>query len=50
LGVEQTSTPEQIKEAYRSLAKRHHPDVQVSAGSGDHQPDVQKFRDVVEAY
>jgi len=39
-----------IKDAYRSLAKRHHPDVQSSDTSRDHQPDVQKFRDVVEAY
>jgi DnaJ-class molecular chaperone len=37
-----------IKDAYRSLAKRHHPDVQ--GDSSDHVPDIEKFRDIVEAY
>ena len=27
LGVDKTATPEQIKEAYRSKVKLHHPDV-----------------------
>lgn len=44
LGIENTSTPEQIKDAYRSLAKKHHPDV------SSEEPDVEKFRNVVEAY
>jgi DnaJ-class molecular chaperone len=48
LNVPTTATPEQIKEAYRALAKKHHPDVR--SGEGDHQPDVEKFRSVVEAY
>lgn len=44
LGVETTATPEQIKDAYRELAKKHHPDVVGSA------PDADKFRNVMEAY
>lgn len=27
LEIEPTSTPEQIKAAYREMAKKHHPDV-----------------------
>ena len=50
LGVESYATPEQIKDAYRTLAKRHHPDVTLSDSSIEYQPDVEKFRNVVEAY
>lgn len=50
LNVPSYATPEEIKEAYRSLAKKHHPDVRASGGEADHDPDVEKFRDVVEAY
>ena len=51
LGVQPHATNEDIKEAYRNLAKKHHPDVRSSAGEpGDFDPDVEKFRDVVEAY
>jgi len=49
LGVGATATPEQVKDAYRSLAKKHHPDVR-SSDEGVHEPDVEKFRNVVEAY
>ena len=46
-----SSTPEEIKEAYRTLAKKHHPDVRgPSDVEGEFDPDVEKFRDVVEAY
>jgi len=49
LKVPSTATPVQIKDAYRALAKKHHPDVQ-SGDQGSHDPDVDKFRSVVEAY
>lgn len=52
LEVPTFATPEEIKEAYRSLAKKYHPDVRSAADGPDaeHEPDVEKFRDVVEAY
>lgn len=52
LDIPTHSTPEEIKEAYRSLAKKYHPDVRSSTDDavGDRDPDVEKFRDVVEAY
>ena len=45
LGVENTATPEQIKDAYRAAVKMYHPDV-----AGSSAPDSEKFRDVQEAY
>lgn len=52
LEVPSHATPEEIKEAYRALAKKYHPDVRSSAddAEGERDPDVEKFRDVVEAY
>lgn len=52
LEVTSYATPEEIKEAYRALAKKYHPDVRsaTDAADAEHDPDVEKFRDVVEAY
>lgn len=52
LEVASHATPEEIKQAYRTLAKKYHPDVRSSADDAqdDRDPDVEKFRDVVEAY
>ena len=52
LGVDTTATESMIKDAYRGLAKKYHPDVRASSDlqTGEHDPDVEKFRDVVEAY
>ena len=52
LDVTSYATPEEIKEAYRALAKKYHPDVRsaTDAADAEHDPDVEKFRDVVEAY
>ena len=45
LGVERDATPEQIKKAYRSLARKHHPD----ANPGDKSAEA-KFKEVQNAY
>lgn len=51
LDIPSHATPEQVKEAYRTLAKKHHPDVRSSKDEAAlYDPDVEKFRDVVEAY
>lgn len=48
LGISKTATEEEIKTAYRALAKRFHPDVNI--GEEKHEPNVEKFRDIAEAY
>ena len=50
LDVTPTSTPEQIKEAYRMLVKRYHPDARASGPGETHEPNAEKFREVTEAY
>ena len=50
LEVAHSSTPEQIKEAYRTLVKRYHPDARASAPGDLHEPNADKFREVTEAY
>jgi molecular chaperone DnaJ len=45
LGVDKSATPEQIKSAYRKLAKQYHPDL----NEGDEQA-AQKFKEINEAY
>ena len=45
LGVEKNATPEQIKKAYRTLAKKYHPDM----NPGDDEA-ANKFKEVNEAY
>ena len=50
LGISTSATPEQIKDNYRKLAKKFHPDARSAAGSSDYTPDADKFRDVLEAY
>jgi molecular chaperone DnaJ len=45
LGVDKSATPEQIKSAYRKLAKQYHPDL----NEGNEEA-AQKFKEVNEAY
>lgn len=48
LGVPRDATPEQIKKAYRKLAREHHPDVAgADAGSEDTFKDVSRAYDVL---
>ena len=44
LGVDPGATTEQIKKAYRKLAKQYHPDVNNSPDAAD------RFREITEAY
>lgn len=45
MGITKEATPEQIKDAYRDLVKKHHPDV-----AGSSSPDANLFREIMEAY
>ncbi len=46
LGIDKGSTKDNIKRAYRGLAKEHHPDV-----NRDNQKDAEeKFKEISEAY
>ncbi len=45
LGVEKNATQEEIRKAYRKLAKQYHPDM----NKGDHKAEA-KFKDIGEAY
>jgi len=45
LGIERTATVEEVKRAYRQMARRYHPDV----NPGDHSAEEQ-FKEIAEAY
>lgn len=45
LGVERSASPEEIKKAYRRLAKQHHPDFNRDDGEAE-----KKFKEIKEAY
>jgi curved DNA-binding protein len=45
LGVDRTATPEEIKQAFRKLARVHHPDVAKNKVAGE-----AKFKEINEAY
>mgnify|MGYP002620326435 CR=1 FL=1 len=48
LGVPKTATAEEIKKAYRRLARKYHPDA--NPGSGANSESTAKFKEVSEAY
>ncbi len=45
LGVARTATPDEIKKAFRALARLHHPDVAKNKAAGE-----EKFKEINEAY
>src|SRR5476651_1586967 len=45
LGVARTASPEEIKKAFRALARLHHPDVAKNKAAGE-----AKFKEINEAY
>jgi curved DNA-binding protein len=47
LGVPRTATAEEIKRAYRQLARKHHPDLQTS---GDREKAAERFKEINEAH
>jgi DnaJ-class molecular chaperone len=49
LGLPRTASDEEIKTAYRNLAKKYHPDVHIGK-TVEHEPNIEKFRDIAEAY
>ena len=50
LGIERCASQEQIKQAYRKGALRHHPDRHVSAEPEEREKEEKIFKDVSEAY
>lgn len=50
LGLDRTATAEDIKKAYRRLAKQYHPDALASMGKEVTQEAQQQFRKIQEAY
>ena len=47
LGVSKTASAEEIKKAYRKLAREHHPD---AVGAGDKEAAEKRFKEINEAY
>ncbi|MGL4653634.1 MAG: DnaJ domain-containing protein [Cetobacterium sp.] len=50
LGVKEGATPEEIKKAYRDLAKKHHPDRYANADEEVREMHERKFKEINEAY
>ena len=44
LGVSKTASADEIKSAYRNLAKKYHPDINKTEGAAE------KFKEINEAY
>lgn len=48
LGVERTASDDELKKAYRKMARQHHPDLQT--GEAEKKVSEEKFKEVNEAY
>ena len=48
LGVDRTASEEELKKAYRKMARQHHPDLQT--GEAQKKSSEEKFKEVNEAY
>lgn len=50
LGVDPSATDEEVKKAYREMAKKNHPDLVSNLGEEVHQAAEKKFQEINEAY
>ncbi len=50
LGVEKNATPDQIKAAYRQLAKKYHPDLYTTKPEAEKKAAEEKFKEINHAY
>lgn len=50
LGIEPSATDEEVKKAYREMAKKNHPDLVSSLGEDVRQASEKKFQEINEAY
>jgi molecular chaperone DnaJ len=50
LGVSKTASADEIKKAYRKLARKHHPDANSGTGDADRDRAETRFKEISEAY
>lgn len=50
LGVQKTATADELKAAYRSLAKKYHPDVYANKSDAEKKDAEEKFKEINHAY
>ena len=50
LGVDKSATKDQLKTAYRNLAKKYHPDMYSTASEEEKKKAEEKFKDINHAY